>query len=137
MYMNEILEFSGRSKRDGCRYKGTGVNLIEGTLWLLDGECRCCPIEETSLRIRRSSQYEKFESPITTMEDLSDLQNELMSTAIRFCRERNLTDIDILSFGADGIQDSVEYGEWTPATDSSLVAHGYENDKQKLIGEVL
>lgn len=135
--MNKILEFSGRSKFDKATYKGTGVNLIDGELWLLDGECRCCPIEETSLRIRRSYQYEKFESPITTMEDLSDLQNELMSTAIRFCRERNLTDIDILSFGADGIQDSVEYGEWTPSTDSSLVAHGYENDKQKLIGEVL
>lgn len=135
--MNKILEFSGRSKLDKVTHKGTGVNLIDGELWLLDGECRCCPIEETSLRIRRSSQYEKFESPITTMEDLSDLQNELMSTAIRFCRERNLTDIDRLSFGADGIQDSVEYGEWTPSTDSSLVALGYENDKQKLIGEVL
>lgn len=135
--MNKILEFSGRSKLDKATYKGTGVNLIGGELWLLDGECRCCPIEETSLRIRRSYQYEKFESPITTMEDMSDLQNELMNTAIRFCRERNLTDIDRLSFGADGIQDSVEYGEWTPATDSSLVAHGYENDKQKLIGEVL
>ena len=135
--MNKILEFSGRSKFDKAIYKGTGVNLIDGELWLLDGECRCCPIEETSLRIRRSYQYEKFESPITTMGDLSDLQNELMSTAIRFCRERNLTDIDRLSFGADGIQDSVEYGEWTPSTDSSLVAHGYENDKQKLIGEVL
>ena len=137
MEMERVLEFSGRSKQDGCRYKGTGVNQIDGELWLIKNNEILCPIEETSLRIRRSSQYEKFESPITTMEDLSDLQNELMSTAIRFCRERNLTDIDILSFGADGIQDSVEYGEWTPATDSSLVAHGYENDKQKLIGEVL
>lgn len=135
--MSRVLEFSGRSKLDKVTHKGTGVNLIDGELWLINGDDVLCPIEETSLRIRRSYQYEKFESPITTMEDLSDLQNELMSTAIRFCRERNLTDIDILSFGADGIQDSVEYGEWTPATDSSLVAHGYENDKQKLIGEVL
>ena len=70
------------------------------------------------------------------MKDLLDLQKELMNTAIRFCKERNLTDIDSLSFGADGIQDSVEYGKWTASTDSSLVAHGYENNKQKLIGEV-
>ena len=122
--MSRVIEFSGRSKFDKATYKGTGVNLIDGELWLINGDEVLCPIEETSLRIRRSYQYEKFESPITTMEDLSDLQNELMSTAIRFCRERNLTDIDILSFGADGIQDSIGYGEWTPATDSSLVAHG-------------
>ena len=135
--MSRVIEFSGRSKFDKATYKGTGVNLIDGELWLIKNNEILCPIEETSLRIRRSYQYEKFESPITTMEDLSDLQNELMSTAIRFCRERNLTDIDRLSFGVDGIQDSVEYGEWTPATDSSLIALGYENDKQKLIGEVL
>ena len=134
--MSIVLEFLGRSKLDKATYKGTGVNLIDGELWLIKGSDTLCPIEETSLRIRGLSQYEKFETPITTMEDLSDLQKELMSTAIRFCKERNLTDIDSLSFGADGIQDSVEYGEWTASTDSSLVAHGYENNKQKLIGEV-
>ena len=135
--MSKVLEFSGRSKLDKVTHKGTGVNLIDSELWLIKDNDKLCPIEETSLRIRGLSQYEKFESPITSMKDLSDLQKELMNTAIRFCKERNLTDIDILSFSVDGIQDSVEYGEWTASTDSYLVAHGYENNKQKLIGEVL
>lgn len=134
--MSIVLEFLGRSKLDKATHKGTGVNLIDEELWLIKDNDKLCPIEERSLRICGLSQYEKFESPITSMEDLLDLQKELMNTAIRFCKERNLTDIDSLSFGADGIQDSVEYGEWTASTDSSLVAHGYENNKQKLIGEV-
>ena len=134
--MSIVLEFLGRSKLDKTTHKGTGVNLIDGELWLIKDNDKLCPIEERSLRICGLSQYEKFESPITSMEDLLDLQKELMNTAICFCKERNLTDIDSLSFGADGIQDSIEYGEWTASTDSSLVAHGYENNKQKLIGEV-
>lgn len=135
--MERNLEFSGRSKKDGVRYKGTGVNQICGNLWLLDGECRCCPIDETSLRIRNPFKYGKYETPTSTQDDLSDLQEALMKTVINFCRERNLTDIDCISFGVDGLQDSVEYGEWTPGTDSSLTAHGYQDDTLKLIGEVL
>jgi hypothetical protein len=135
--MTSIFEFTGQSKLDRTRYKGTGVNLINGELWLINGDKPLCPIEDTSLRIRRDLKCEKYENPITTLKDLSDLQNALMGTAISFCKERGLTDIDRLSFGVDGIQDSVEYGEWTPSTDSSLMAHGYEDDRQKLIGEVM
>ena len=60
-----------------------------------------------------------------------------MDTTINFCIERDLTDIDCISFGVDGLQVSVEYGEWTPCTDSSLTAYGYQDDILKLIGEVL
>ena len=59
--MSRVLEFSGRSKLDKVTHKGTGVNLIDGELWLINGDEVLCPIEETSLRIRRSYQYEKFE----------------------------------------------------------------------------
>ena len=137
MEMERVLEFSGRSKRDGCRYKGTGVNQIDGELWLINGNEAVCPIEYTSLRIRNPFKHGKYESPITTQDYLSDLQNELMDTTINFCIERDLTDIDCISFGADGLQDSVKYGEWTPCTDSSLIAYGYQDDILKLIGEVL
>ena len=135
--MERMLEFSGRSKLDGVRYKGTGVNQINGELWLINGSERVCAIESTSLRIRNPFKYGNFESPTSTLNDLSELQDRLVNTAINFCRERNLTDIDCISFGVDGLQDSVEYGEWTPCTDSSLVAHGYQDNILKLIGEVL
>ena len=135
--MEGNIEFSGRSKLDGVRYKGTGVNQIDGELWLINGNETVCPIENTSLRIRNPFKYGKYESPITTPNDLSELQDAFMATAINFCKERNLTDIDCISFGVDGLQDSVEYGEWTPCTDSSLNAHGYQDDILKLIGEVL
>ena len=135
--MERVLEFSGRSKLDGVRYKGTGVNQINGELWLIDGECRYCPIDDTSLRIRDLNRYEKYESPITTSDDLSELQDALMKTTVDFCKERNLTDIDCISFGADGLKHSIEYGEWAPCTDSSLTAYGYQDDILKLIGEVL
>lgn len=135
--MEGNIEFSGRSKLDGVRYKGTGVNQIDGELWLINGNETVCPIENTSLRIRNPFKYGKYESPITTPNDLSELQDAFMTTAINFCKERKLTDIDCISFGVDGLQDSVEYGEWTPCTDSSLTAHGYQDDILKLIGEVL
>ena len=55
-------------------------------------------------------KYGKYESPIATLNDLWELQDALMKTTVDFCKERNLTDIDSISFGADGLQDSIEYG---------------------------
>jgi hypothetical protein len=135
--MARNLEFTGRSTLDKTSYKGTGVNQINGELWIINGEELVCPIEDTSLRIRDLNQYEKYENPITSLKDLSDLQHLLTNAVISFCKERNLNDIDRLSFGVDGIQDSIEFGEWTPSTDSSLIAYGYENEKQKIIGEAI
>lgn len=135
--MARNLEFTGRSTLDKTSYKGTGVNQINGELWIINGEELVCPIEDTSLRIRDLNRYEKYETPITTLKDLSDLQHLLTNAVISFCKERNLNDIDRLSFGVDGIQDSIEFGEWTPSTDSSLIAYGYENEKQKIIGEAI
>lgn len=135
--MARNLEFTGRSTLDKTSYKGTGVNQINGELWIINGEELVCPIEDTSLRIRDLNRYEKYENPITSLKDLSDLQHLLTNAVISFCKERNLTDIDRLSFDVDGIQDSIEYGEWTPSTDSSLIAYGDENEKQKIIGEAI
>lgn len=135
--MARNLEFTGRSTLDKTSHKGTGVNQINGELWIINGEELVCPIEDTSLRIRDLNRYEKYENPITSLKDLSDLQHLLTNAIISFCKERKLNDIDRLSFGVDGIQDSIEYGEWTPSTDSSLIAYGYENEKQKIIGEAI
>ena len=103
MEMERVLEFSGRSKLDGIRYKGTGVNQIDGELWLINGNEAVCPIEYTSLRISNPFKYGKYESPIATLNDLWELQDALMKTTVDFCKERNLTDIDCISFGADGL----------------------------------
>ena len=43
--------------------------------------------------------------------------------------EHGLTDIDEISFVADGLSSSYKYKEWTPGTDSSLTVIGLETEK--------
>lgn len=81
------------------------------------------------------SDYPKYENPITTKENIDELHHLLVQTCINYMREHKLTDIDEIHFLADGLSHSYEYGEWTPATDSSLTVLGLqiaENDKYKL-----
>ena len=80
---------------------------------------------------------EKYKDAITTSENINELHHILVQTCLDYMRKHNLTDIDEIHFTADGLSSSYEYGEWTPCTDSSLAAHGYQDDTLKLIGEVL
>ena len=50
----------------------------------------------------------------------SDLHEILMKTCIDYCRKNNLIIVDDIYFSADGLKESIEYGEWTPCTDSAL-----------------
>lgn len=50
----------------------------------------------------------------------SDLHEILMRTCIDYCKKNNLIIVDDIYFIADGLKESIEYGEWTPCTDSSL-----------------
>ena len=66
----------------------------------------------------------KYSNPITTRENINELQHLLVNTCIDYIRKYNLTDIDEINFSADGLKSSYEYGEWTPVTDSSIEVLG-------------
>ena len=65
----------------------------------------------------------------TTEKEISELQYILVQTVIDFINERGLKDIEEVAFGADSLQSSAKYGEWTPSTDSSITVYGYEQEK--------
>lgn len=87
------------------------------------------------------NRFEKYENPITTTENLAELQKILVQTCINYVKEHNLTDIYDISFTMDSVQDSVEYGEWCPSTDSHISACGVVKDdldmfcERRIIGE--
>ena len=91
-------------------------------------------------------KYEQLENPQTKTEDIRDLLDILVQTTIDFINERGLKDIDAVGFGADSLQESAKYEEWTPATDASIhvTGIGYETSKDgtkfavvKKIGEYM
>ena len=71
----------------------------------------------------------EYKNPITTKENIDELHHILVQTCIDYMRKHNLTDIDEINFSADGLSGSYEYGEWTPATDSSIEVIGLEFKK--------
>lgn len=68
--------------------------------------------------------YDTYQNPKTTKKDLSDLLEILVQTTIDFIDERGLDDIYSIGFGADSLQESRKFGEWTPATDADIHANG-------------
>lgn len=52
-------------------------------------------------------------------EDFYNLHTLLVNQIIRFCKEHNLNVSDFY-LSADGVEASIEYGKWTPFTDSSF-----------------
>lgn len=131
------LVFRGRSKETQTRIEGTGVNEIDGELYLLDGTQILCPIERSSMRISDPDRNKCFDNPITTQENLAELQRKLMEVVIDYCKENKLTDIDAITFSTDTLQASIAYGKWVPSTDAAIAAYGYEEGTYKKIGEWL
>ena len=79
----------------------------------------------------RKADLPDYKSPISTSDDAKDLLNILVDTTIDFLKERKLDDVYEVSFGADGLYDSVAYGEWTPSTDASISFVGLQEDEDE------
>lgn len=71
---------------------------------------------------------QKYKDPKTTKEDIRELHNLLVQTCINFIREKELYDINEVSFGVDGLEEGAEYGEWTPGVDSSISVIGLQEE---------
>ena len=78
----------------------------------------------------RKADLPEYENPISTSADAKDLLNILVDATIDFLKERKLDDVYEVSFSADGLYDSVEFGEWTPSTDALISFVGLQKDKK-------
>ena len=56
-----------------------------------------------------------------------DFHKELVDNIINFCIKNKIR-IDSFHLDADGLVDSIDYGSWCPATDSSFTM--YDEDKR-------
>ena len=87
---------------------------------------------------------EPYSNPVTTEDQLSELQDILVQVCINYININGLTDIDEITFSADSLQRSAHFGKWVPATDSYIRAVGYEETnngetnyfKRKKIGDI-
>jgi hypothetical protein len=91
-----------------------------------------CPmtweVDPTSVRIIRHDDLPKYINPVTSTNDIKELQEKLVQTCIDFVKEKNLTDIDAVRFNVDGLEDSIEFGEWTPGMDSYIGVEGLQEE---------
>lgn len=92
-----------------------------------------CPmtweVDPATLRIAKATDIPNYKNPITTLVDIKDLQERLVQCCIDFIKERNLTEIWGISLSVDGLQESVEYGEWMGSTDSHITIEGLQMDE--------
>lgn len=49
-----------------------------------------------------------------------ELQELLVKTCIDFLKERECSEVDVVSFSIDDLKASVEEGKWHPASDSDI-----------------
>ena len=62
-------------------------------------------------------------------EVMDEFHHILVQTAIDFINEKGLKDVWSVSFYADSLQESAEFGMWCPATDSSLTLEALKKDE--------
>lgn len=92
-----------------------------------------CPmtweVDPTTVRIIKHEDLPKYENPVTTTNDIKELQQRLVQTCIDFVKEKNLTDIDMVRFSVDGLTgNAIEFGEWVAAMDSYIGMEGLQED---------
>lgn len=89
-----------------------------------------CPmtweVDPATVRIIRHDDLHEYINPVTTTDDIKELQKKLVQTCIDFIKEKNLTDIDAVRFNVDGLEDSIQFGEWTPGMDSYIGVEGLQ-----------
>lgn len=92
-----------------------------------------CPmtweVDPSTLRIAKAKDIPNYKNPVTTTEDIKELQSRLVQCCIDFIKERNLTDIWDVGFSVDGLTESIEFGEWTPGMDSYISVEGLQMDE--------
>ena len=81
---------------------------------------------EIGLAALKPENLEPYSNPVTTEDQLSELQDILVQVCINYININGLTDIDEIAFSADSLQRSARFGKWVPATDSYIRAVGYE-----------
>ena len=67
--------------------------------------------------------------------DIEEIQVALVQTLIDLINEKGLKDIYSVSFHADSLQESAEYGEWCPETDSHILIEGIHRGKEETYGK--
>lgn len=91
-----------------------------------------CPmtweVDPATVRIIKHDDLPKYENPVTTTEDIKELQQRLVQTCIDFVRTRNLTDVDMVRFSVDGLGDAIDFREWTAGMDSYIGVEGLQED---------
>lgn len=131
------------------RYRGKVVNhdpmtnpengYVEGFYYQdLDGgvvkhyifNCPCTwEVDPSTVHIIRHDDLPKYENPITTTDNIKELQQRLVQTCIDFIKEKNLTDIDAVRFNVDGLtRNAIEFSEWVAAMDSYIGVEGLQED---------
>ena len=89
-----------------------------------------CPmtweVDPSTLRIAKAKDIPNYKNPVTTTDDIKELQSRLVQCCIDFIKERNLTDIWGVGFNVDGLTDAIEFGEWTPGMDSYIGVEGLQ-----------
>lgn len=91
-----------------------------------------CPmtweVDPATIRIIKHDDLPNYENPVTTTDDIKELQQRLVQTCIDFVRTRNLTDIDAVRFNVDGLGDSIDFCEWTAGMDSYIGVEGLQEE---------
>lgn len=77
---------------------------------------------------------DKYNNPITTQNNIRELQEILVQTCIDYIKKHKLTDIDEINFSVNGLSgDSYREGKWMPSADSSIEVIGIECEKFTLM----
>ena len=128
------LTFWGRKIDTKEKINGFGVKEVDNNIILIceDGEHIITP---DSLTIFRDNEDVPYTKEVMTSEQINELHHLIVQTAINFCKERNINDVEEIHFGVDCLKNSIEFGEWTPCTDSYLSIYGYEDNEKRLIGK--
>lgn len=127
------ITFRGTRTDTRERIEGVGVKSYDDEIVIITEQGEF-PIIPTTLRITGKKEILPFEEPTMTQKQVRDLHETIMSAAITYLSQNKIKGVDEISFGADGLETSVELGYWTPATDSSLYVYGYENEEKREIG---
>lgn len=76
-----------------------------------------------------SEDIPKDEENTMSHDDVLELHEILVQTVLDYINEKGLKNIWSVSFSADALQASADYGTWCPETDSFLKIEGLKNEK--------